>query len=455
MKVKTIILAALVLTVAGCVSTKQKGNFITYDTDVIPMVIDNTVYPGAGGAVADTDAWAGFKLNYDYYLVNTTTGEEVHNPAVKNCTAFLGGVAVASDGKSEFYIGKDGKKLINEDFMSAGLFSEGIAWVIDKDKKFWAIDRTGKKLFSVAEIQSAAPFYEGRSVLKTRSGFKVVDRNGKVIMERTGLCDDIVVEGLLAVHDSNDNVGLMDMKGNYVLAPDYASVGHDEYSDLNAYINNLRSGKYIVSDKDGNYGVVGRDGNVIIPMKYSEITQDGDLYLVTLNEEGQENMLVQWLDASGNVVIDKNIGFASNFGDGKYAAAFDNDSQKWGFLDREGNWKLEPSIDGFAYSFDANGFAVVSDKNARTGLIDETGKFVISQEYDNITPIKGTDRYIFTSGKNAGIMDKTGKITVNPKYQWAGGIYSGIAPLEYDENFGPHLCVSYFEDGPDEGGSYD
>lgn len=55
----------------------------------------------------------------------------------------------------------------------------------------------------------------------------------------------------------------------------------------------------------------------------------------------------------------------------------------YGYMDQEGNVLIEPQF-GSAEPFYACGLAIAADTNGKFGLIDKTGRFVVSPEWDEM-----------------------------------------------------------------------
>lgn len=430
---KTVFLIAAVMLAAGCRNSVETGYFLP-DTDAVPMGIDKTVYPspGAYGEIPD-EAWADFRYEAEYHIISTSTGRRLSDSVFSSLSVFSDGVAIAAgtDG-GLFYVGKDGRRIIGETFRDATLFSGGRAWVMGSDGEIWAIDKAGNRLFPADGAAAVSLFLGGKAVIWTVDGYtKVVDSRGNVLLNVKGYGDSFVVDGLIPMSGRDGRQGLMDMKGNFTVPPEYCYVGLSQWSDVNAYISSLSSGRFIVSDGDA-WGVLGSDGEMKIPMAYYEIVSDGSLFLAY----GKDGAV--WFDADGNKVIEGGFSLVSAFGDGDYAAVCKD--EEWGFIGRDGKWLIEPGFCCYASSFDANGRAVFNDDDTfMAGMIDSSGAVMVEPVYSYIYNIRGTDRYIFGKDDHVGIMDRNGRIVL------PADLYT-IAVADPSDSPGPY--------GYDDGGSY-
>ena len=112
------------------------------------------------------------------------------------------------------------------------------------------------------------------------------------------------------------------------------------------------------------------------------------------------------------------------------------ESYKFGFMDRNWNWVIEPQFNGFYWSgydaqqiFTSDGLACVS-KDEVFGAVDRNNRVVIPFQYDEL--------WAFTEGLSAflanglyGYLDTTGNTVIPARYQLASGFHNGLAAV-YD-----------------------
>lgn len=116
---------------------------------------------------------------------------------------------------------------------------------------------------------------------------------------------------------------------------------------------------------------------------------------------------------------------------------------KWGYADDQGGMVIKPQF-SLAHGF-SDGLALVWQGGApltdpvvksfvKMGYIDEKGNWVIQSRFTY------SFYYDFSEGlvsfrqlsKGWGYMDRKGKITIRPHFQWAGTFADGIAPVLLD-----------------------
>lgn len=402
---------ALVLCLSACTSGHRRAGF-GYDTDVLCLGVDKTVYPSenSDGEIPDS-AWEDFRFSAEYHLVDPATGARLSEESFASLSAFHDGLAVAADASGAcFFIDRTGRRVIDAVYKDATLFSGGRAWVRTFNDEIIAIDRKGDPVFYAPDAVGVNVFYDGKSVIFTREGdTKVLDRNGRELLGVKGQGGDYVV-GDLIVMSGDGGQGIMSLDGNFVLPPRYASIGILQWADVDGYVDALSDDRFIVL-KDGGYGVVDRMGREILPAMFEDIVRDGDLFLVQRRASGRAFPgEAKWYDLNGNVVIDRAFVEAYPFGDGRYAAACDG--ERWGFIDREGNWMIEPRWAFVSSSMDANGRAVVFDNDSSYAcMIDESGHVMDLPACRLILPVPGTKSYvIIAEGDKLGLVKASGEV---------------------------------------------
>ncbi|OEH86453.1 hypothetical protein BHU72_13625 [Desulfuribacillus stibiiarsenatis] len=89
--------------------------------------------------------------------------------------------------------------------------------------------------------------------------------------------------------------------------------------------------------------------------------------------------------------------------------------QKWGYINTEGNYIIEPRYE-YAMDFQCNGLAVVQVDNLN-GLIDETGNFVVEPKYSMISEF-AEQRAVVSDHQGYKVIDETGKVYTSESYDY-------------------------------------
>ncbi len=418
MRISRAILIVSAFLAAGC--SMSNKNFIDYDNDVIIMSYDRSIYPVAkeDGTYAE-GAWDNFDYVQEFHIISTKTGQEMSELTFRNLTPFIDGVSVATgENGKKTYIGKDGKRLIDEEFQKATVFSEGLAWVLDDKNEVWAIDKDGRRQFKVEDIGDISVYYDGKAVSHTPKGAtKVYDKAGNVVFEHKDFGGDYVVDGLISMSTEDGNVGIMDMSGKYIIKPLYYTIcGY--INDVNEYICQMRSDRFVVSGDKG-CGVVDRQGRIVIRPEYEYINEDGDLFLVNYYKQLTDTTYdtkAFWLDRSGNQAVGREYMDARPF-NGNSCAPVSDKTGEWGLVDKNGKWVVDPVLNySYMGSVDANGLIVVSDTTFKVGLVNTRNGVILPIKYEGLINISGTDRYIAMFNGKIGIVDSKGAVILEPEY---------------------------------------
>jgi len=112
---------------------------------------------------------------------------------------------------------------------------------------------------------------------------------------------------------------------------------------------------------------------------------------------------------------------------------------KWGFIDVDANFKIEPQFADARHFKD--GLAAVQidsviDSEKLWGYIDKTGKFVIPAKFvsaqtfsDGLALVSVQERFGKNKYEKYGFIDKTGKFVLGPGYKWARSFSEGVAAV--------------------------
>lgn len=185
------------------------------------------------------------------------------------------------------------------------------------------------------------------------------------------------------------------------------------------------------------WGFIDRNGNMVIQPQYKDVKQFSE----GLAAVRGENNLWDYIDGNGNKVIKGQFKRVENFSDGMASIAyFDGEHTKYAYINRNGNiiFKTELSKNPF---YDG---LVWAGSKGKGGFIDQTGKMVIPQIYDDVGRhpfAAGQDfGYGFSEGLAAvevnhkwGYIDTAGKMVMQPQYGGATSFCDGMALVDLGE----------------------
>lgn len=212
---------------------------------------------------------------------------------------------------------------------------------------YGCMDPEGNMLIRVKYQYMGAFSSNGLAPVKFDDGsFGYINISEEVVIKldsNVEFAGDFDADGKYAIVDvrvgDNTKKGMIDQSGNYVLEPKYE------------YISAFTDDQYAVSEDGEKCGVISLDGAYIISPSFKMILPLEYGLAVAENTDG----LWGYIDSNGKTVIDFQYDSANSFTADGFATVFDGDN--YGFIDRQGNWKIKPQFP-YAGNFE-NGRAVV------------------------------------------------------------------------------------------------
>lgn len=352
----------------------------------LAILLSNTLGSCSGGSGNGSDLNTNLlpvKVGEKWGYVNQK-GEYIINPQFDAVTPFTNGRARVIVNDKYGYIDEKGTYVVNPKYRDATIFSEDRAWVVEEGKAPTLIDRDGKELFDMKEIERAYPFYDGLARVQ------VIGADGISLY------------------------GFINKKGEYVVNPAYEyannfsdALAKAKSKEMDGYINT--AGKFVINDSTfyfknpfyngyavvgvredygkSSYGVIDNKGKYVINPQFDEIMPDVNGFVIE-NSEGQWG----WCDSKGKIVInpqfDKFLCFSNN---DLAPVAVGN---KWGYIDRKGKLVINPQFD-MALPFIDNKIAVVSI-GSKAGFIGKEGKYTVNPQFSDFD-IEFYSIYLFGS----------------------------------------------------------
>jgi hypothetical protein len=162
-------------------------------------------------------------------------------------TGFHDGLARVLLDKKFGFVDKTGKLVIPCKYVAAHDFSEGLAYVVEKDLGGY-IDTAGKTVIEPVQIQAAggADFHEGVvCITDTNKRHYLIDKTGKTVLDHL---DDIV--GCFSEGLATKLGGFIGKDGKWVIKPSPAWSAYNPFHDGCAMVY-LRTGNVAYLDKTG------------------------------------------------------------------------------------------------------------------------------------------------------------------------------------------------------------
>jgi hypothetical protein len=187
-------------------------------------------------------------------------------------------------------------------------------------------------------------------------------------------------------------IGFMDQKGTVVVEPIYDGVSFPGIATNPSYPNlaNVHSCEIMITKENLN-GFVNAKGELIVKPV---------------------------LKNTGHFVED--------------LACAENDNEKWGFIDKQGEWVIDPRFDKYHYF--KEGWASVSC-DGKSGFINRSGEWVIPPTFD-YAGIFSNDLALVKRGERRGFINRKGIVVIPMVYDLASEFSEGVAAVEKNEKYG-------------------
>lgn len=282
------------------------------------------------------------------------------------------------------YMDISGKKVIPAQFIKCRKFSEGLASVLTKSRKFGYIDHSGKVVFTKDNCDECNEFSEGlasyRALTSSNSKWGFLDKSGKTVIEPKFDLALNFSQGRAAVR-LDSNWFFIDKNGKQVSS---------DYNEVYSFSDSL------AAVRTGNkWGFINLSGKKVIPQDYLEVQS----FAEGLASVRKSDTLIGFIDETGKMVIKPAFMKTLNFSQG--LCAFQGNDNTWGFIDRTGTVKIQP-IYSEVESFSC--LCAMVKKGWRYGFIDPQGKIVVEPKYVFARPYSQNRTTVMDKNWNHPIM---------------------------------------------------
>lgn len=328
-----------VMTLVGCSNTGAENNKVK-GGNVDTKVTDS----GKKSSVKDKSA-------PKYNLSFKKTNFKIKNPYISD-----GVFVVNFEDKTYNFSDLSGKLISKDNYLDvvAG-FSEGYAFVVDKDKKGYYIDNKAKKVIDTVngeKIKVGDIFVKGVAKVFLNSNKEVsIDKSGKICPPVEKKYKEYSVAG--NYYTDNKNYGLFDEKNNKALTKLI-------YKNVTRFAGN----KALVVDVNDNLLLIYVKGDVIVNLseKFPNIDIEDiddiskDCFAVNFKDDTNSKIL----DLSGNVIAETEFSHIGKFEDG---FAICEKGDKFGCTDKDGNEVIPTKYNNISniYAEKNMHFALVQD----------------------------------------------------------------------------------------------
>lgn len=320
------------------------------------------------------------------------------------------------------------------------------------EKKGWGfIDQTGKL---VIEPQYAAVhrFAGGLAAVRPKSKWGYIDSSGKIIIAPQFIDADIFSEDLAAVRVTDDEslikdpYGYIDRSGKLAIPAKYSFAA--PFSAGAARVN--FENRLIFIDKAGKA--------IPFPPGINKALGDFSDGLAPVMSNIRSNPPIGYLAPTGKLAIEPQAGYGGTFSEGLAAFAkttgnFPNRQRTIGFIDTSGKVVFQSEFDNMGQDL-----PVFSDGLARFNhftrrpfttrilYLDKTGKIALEPNlpklYETFDFHNGLARIRVGGNPDTGVgskygyIDKTGKVVIPAKYNFADDFKDGLAQVGTEDSAG-------------------
>lgn len=285
---------------------------------------------------------------------------------------------------------KNNKEILNYEYEDIQYNVLGSIFVTKRNGKYGAVNQEGTTVL-YPEYDNVYTGGMYLNALKDKDIF-IFDLNGNKIETNEVSKTKTENANYYITIDKNNKYKVVDSKDNIIIDKDYT------------YIEYL-PGDYFIVERDSKSGIIDSNGKSVIELKYDSISRINEtdilqmetnkniaLYNLNMKEiVSMDNAIVKevkdekayillysdtdfkYLDKNGNILTSQNL-FENN------PLFAKNINGKWGFVDKEGNLKVQNDYE-LVTDFNKYGFAGIK-KDGKWGSINQNGEIVQEPTYD-------------------------------------------------------------------------
>lgn len=285
---------------------------------------------------------------------------------------------------------KNNKEILNYEYEDIQYNVLGSIFVTKRNGKYGAVNQEGTTVL-YPEYDNVYTGGMYLNALKDKDIF-IFDLNGNKIETNEVSKTKTENANYYITIDKNNKYKVVDSKDNIIIDKDYT------------YIEYL-PGDYFIVERDSKSGIIDSNGKSVIELRYDSISRinetdilqmekDKNIALYNLNMKeivSMDNAIVKevkdekayillysdtdfkYLDKNGNILTSQNL-FENN------PLFAKNINGKWGFVDKEGNLKVQNDYE-LVTDFNKYGFAGIK-KDGKWGSINQNGEIVQEPTYD-------------------------------------------------------------------------
>ena len=201
-----------------------------------------------------------------------------------------------------------------------------------------------------------------------------------------------------------------------------------EYDRLDDWYNG-----FAILGKNGKFGMIDSNAQIVIPLKYTEISE----FHSGLARIRDENGKYGYINPSAQFVIQPMYDHASEFFEKEtnreiQTASIELNGKK-GLISMEGKTIIPAEMDEIGEFKD--GMALCK-KNSKYGYLDLTGQWIIQPQFAKIMPFDKGMAHATLDGNKWGLIDPRGHFILEAHYEIIRDFVEGVAAISEDGKWG-------------------
>lgn len=250
--------------------------------------------------------------------------------------------------------------------------------------------------------------------------YQYINRDGEIIINPQFKEADLFHDGLARVKSDGKNQGYkyINKEGKYAFPGNYENAG--AFSEEVAWIVN----------EDSYPILINKQGEILVSLPEARETRNFSEGLSAILIKSNNSQKWGFVNKEGEIVIAPQFERTGYFSEGLCSVTLDG---KDGYINQEGKFTVNAQ---FYIGNEFSGkLATVANEDNKWGIINESGKFIVNPQYDMIK-IDGDLFQVRLNGKY-GWINRDGEVVINPQFNEAY-IFDGnaLAPVKIGKKYG-------------------
>lgn len=318
-------------------------------------------------------------------------------------------IIAAENGR--YGVFKNNKKIIENDYQSITYDSTNNIFVVQKGKKYGAINLEGKEIL---KCEFAQIDIKGKYLYTKNSEGKeeVYSKEGQL----TNMSANTMILDITEKPGYTILIQTVDGKTSYQICKDEKTTT-DEYM----YIQYLENDLFIASKRDGKLGIINSQGEEKAEFKYSTIQRIFDTNLIQMTAEN----VTEIADTNAQVILtmaDANI-------EQKDQYIQVSNKTETAYFNEQG--EQVPSTEVFA-----NNILFAKSQDGKWGFVDKTGNVKADYEYDKVTEFNEYGFAGIQKDGKWGVIKQDGTVLKEPTYELTGQTTPEFLGVYYQVQYG-------------------